>query len=129
MKEVVYRNICGNNPKKHEVSIEEISDQSDSRVAKKWITKYFIKDSYSSDVMAELKAWVAVQKRRAASKDCHILRNYDKRTGENKIICKVLGDFYIIQGNAAYRIVYVNEIKIQILGGLKRDKGFINKRY
>jgi hypothetical protein len=129
MKEVVYRNVCGNNPRKHEVSIEEICNYSNSTVAKKWITKYFIKDSYTSDVMAELKAWVTVQKKRIASKNCHILRNYDKRTGDNKIICKVLGDFFIIQGNTAYRIVYVNEIRIQILGEFKRDKGIINKRY
>ncbi|MBD3425823.1 MAG: hypothetical protein GF409_01175 [Candidatus Omnitrophica bacterium] len=129
MKEVVYKNISGNNPRKHEVSIEEITDSTRSRIAKKWITKYFIKDSYTSDIQEELKAWVALQKNRRPAKNCHILRHYDEKTGQNMIVCKVLGKFFVIKENTAYSIVYVNEIRIQILGEIKRDGKFLKKRF
>lgn len=116
MKELVYRDILGNNPRKREVSIEEISKETKAKVAKKWICKYFVKEKYSSQNKHNLRAWLRLKKREQVRKDCHILREVDTRTGENKIICKVLGDFFVISGMTGYKIVYVNEIRIKVDG-------------
>lgn len=114
MKELVYRDILGHNPRKREVSIEEINDPTKNSVSKKWVCKYFVKKRFSSDNNNELRSWVHSNKLKVAKKNCHILRQLDTRTGENKIICKILGEFYVIYGRTAYSIVYINEVKISI---------------
>ena len=123
MKQVVYRNISGNNPRKHEISIEEVSDRISShsqpmkgyKIVKKWVCKYFIKEEYSSSSVEDLHRWVGMKRREGCRKDCHVLRQFNNKTGENKIVCKVLGDFFIVAGRSAYKIVYVNELKIQMV--------------
>ena len=111
MKELVYRDIFGNNPRKREVSMEEIRDLTGSRIEKKWICKYFIKERFTCKDRKAIKAW---EKKRECRKDCHILREVDTETGENKIICKVLGEFFVIWGLAVYKILYINEIRIKV---------------
>ncbi|MDP8298418.1 MAG: hypothetical protein P9L88_00720 [Candidatus Tantalella remota] len=113
MKKLVYRDILGNNPRKREVSMEEISGRNQSKVSKKWICKYFIREKHTENSIDALKKWVTKRKK-TCRKDRHILRQMNTETGENKIICKVLGEFFVIRGGSAYRIVYINEVKIQI---------------
>ncbi len=129
MKEVVYRDIQGYNPRKREVSIEEISDHSESRIAKKWISKYFIREFYTSDNTKDLERWIEKKTKQIGSKNCHILRRMDTKTGENKVICKVMGDFFAIHGMTAFRIVYINEVRIEILNVLKRGKDALKRRF
>jgi len=122
MKKLVYRDMRGNNPNKHEVSVEEVCEwpdtqigfSSDSRVSRKKIYKCFVKEMYVSKKSQDLRDWVCSKKEEKCQKNCHILRQIDTKTGENKIICKVLGDFFIIYGDTAYQIVFVNEIRIQV---------------
>jgi hypothetical protein len=116
MKKLFYRDILGNNPRKREVSLEEINDRREARVAKKWICKYFIKEKYKSDNEEDLRHWIYAEKRNNCRRDCHILRQVDTRSGENKVICKVLGDFFVIWGMTVYKIVYVNELRIRVEG-------------
>lgn len=125
MKKLVYKNIAGNNPRKREISIEEVHDWADpeeelscsnhTMVMKKRIYKYFLREKYVSNAPEKLRDWVQRKKEiTTCHKNCHILRKVDAITGENKIVCKVLGCFFVISGNAAYKIVYINEIKIQL---------------
>jgi len=114
MREVVYKNMSGNNPRKHEVSMEEINNNVKSKIIKKRICKYFIKARYNSPNLGNLKNWIEMQKKRGYHRHCHVLRQTDNRMGMNKIICKVLGDIFVIYRKTAYRIVYVNEVRIQV---------------
>jgi len=122
MKKLVYRDMRGKNPNKHEISVEEICEwpeiqpgfSSDTRVSRKKIYKCFVREKYSSKNVQDLKDWVRSKKEEKSQKNCHVLRYINEKTGENKIVCKVLGDFYIIHGDIAYQIVFVNEIRIQI---------------
>ncbi len=113
MKKLVYRDILGNNPRKREVSMEEISGRDQSKVSKKWICKYYIREKHTENDIVSLRKWVA-KKKKKCRKDRHILRQMNTDTGENKIICKVLGEFFVIRDSSAYRIVYINEVRIHI---------------
>ena len=129
MKEVVYRDIQGYNPRKREVSIEEISDHTESRIAKKWLSKYFIREFYASDNTKDLDKWIEKKTKQIGSRNCHILRHVDAKTGENKMIRKVMGDFFVIHGMTAFRIVYINEIRIERLSVLRRGKDALKRRF
>ncbi|MFH1847348.1 MAG: hypothetical protein ABH869_07335 [Candidatus Omnitrophota bacterium] len=115
MKELVYRDMRGNNPRKHEVSMEEITDHTDPKISRKRSYKYFIKEAYTSDNIQDIKNWIEAKKKIECRKNCHVLRVYNSKTRENKLVCKLLGDIFIVCGNTAYKIVYVNEIKIKLV--------------
>ncbi len=116
MKWVVYKKTSGLNPAKREISLEEREDHRKNSVIKKRMCKYFIKEKFVSKSIDKLKEWVDSRKETHVQKNCHILRHIDTATGENKVLCKILGVFYVIQGRVAYEIVYVNELKIQVDG-------------
>lgn len=116
MKKVVYRDILGNNPRKHEVSMEETVDRTGNQITKRRGCKYFVEEMFASDNLEDLKKWIKDNKASGTRKDCHILRRMNTETGENMIVCKVLGDFFVVWGQAAYKIVYANEVKIKIKG-------------
>ena len=131
MKELIYKNYLRNNPRKREVSVEETSNWTSIKkgmisraiIFKKKTCKYYIEKSYTSNNVAELKTWIKEEKNNGLRKDRHLLKTFNKKTGETKIICKVLGDFYVVNKQTVFKVVYVNQIKIQICDD---DK---NKRY
>jgi len=115
MKELVYKNIDGENPRKKEVSIEESDSRFRTCVVKKWICKYFIKSRHETRSARELEQWIAKARIDSRKKrKCHILKQIDARLGETKIVCKVLGEFYAVRGLTAFKIMYVNVLKIRM---------------
>ena len=64
-----------------------------------------------------------MKKRQGCRKDCHILREVNTRTGENKVVSKMLGEFFVIWAGVAYKILYVNEIRIHMDGREKNKRG------
>lgn len=129
MKKLVYKNKFGENPRKREVSIEEISTRTKMRIVKRWRCKYFVNEEYTSDNLESLKGWIESKRENGILRNCHMLKRTDTRTRENKIFCKVIGDFYVISGNTAYRIIYVNEIKIHIAGKDEDRKKEVKDEY
>ena len=122
MRRLVYRNIFGNNPRKHEVSMEEISDRKKSRISRKIITKYFVKDRYVADDVEDIKLWIKLNKKYDDPSNCHILTTIDSKTGENKMVCKAMGTFYVVCELTVFKLVYINEIKVQMLDSKKVQK-------
>jgi hypothetical protein len=112
MRELVYKSISGSNPRKCEVSIEEVSDPIDTTRSKKWICKYYVRDKHTAKDLKGLKDWIHLNKE-GCKKNCHILRKYNADTGENTLMCKILGEFFVVRELTAYKVLYVNEIKIQ----------------
>ncbi len=123
MKKMIYKSYLGNNPRKREISIEEQSNWRSARngtlnravILKKKTCKYYIEKSFTSKDALELKSWVNKEKSKGCRKERYLLRFYDDKTGETKIICKVLGDFYVVNGQTVFKVLYVNKIKVQIL--------------
>ena len=115
MKEYVYKNFYGNNPRKWEVSIEERNDPVESTRSKKWVCKYYIRERYTANDQKSLHVWINSRKKEGCARNCHILRRVNSQTGENTLICKVLGEFFVVKGLSAYKVLYVNEIRIQCL--------------
>ena len=116
MKELVYKSLYGENPRKCEVSIEEM-DPIDPMRSKKWLCKYFVKIRYDAKDEKGLNEWIKAQKKSGCRRNCHILRKMDSETAENILICKVLGEFFVVSGLSAFKVLYVNEIRIQCMAG------------
>ncbi|MFH1665436.1 MAG: hypothetical protein ABIA77_04740 [Candidatus Omnitrophota bacterium] len=123
MRELFYKNRMGDNPRKHEVSIEEICNKPEIKISKRRSCKYFIKEAYTSSNPEDLKNWITIRKENGYRQNSHILRKGNRKTGENKIACKILGEFFVISGRTAYRVVYVNSIRIQIENVKENNRG------
>ncbi|MCK4851962.1 MAG: hypothetical protein KAS86_02500 [Candidatus Omnitrophica bacterium] len=122
MKELVYKTVEGNNPRKKEISIEEIDNHSVSYITRKWTCKYFIKSYYRSRSPLDLRQWLREQKLwNKNTQKCHILKKINVQTCESKLLCKVIGEFYVVKETYAFKIKYVNVIRIHTLPG--RDSG------
>ena len=75
-----------------------------------------IKNLYPSLSKEELKEWIDKRKANPSlnKKFFHILRKYSSEAGEDMLVCKMRGAFYVISGQSAYNIVFVHAIKIKI---------------
>jgi len=115
MKELVYTTIDGKNPRKKEVSIEEKQDSLKTHIYKIWKCKYFLKSKYHSRSKEDVERWLnSHQKIGSSVKNCHILKEKNSITGRSKVICKVYGEFFVVNGFSILTIAYVNSLKILI---------------
>ena len=114
MKEVTHRNILGKNPRKREVSIEEVCNKKKKVIFRRITSKYFVKEKQKTDSVEGLKQWICESRKHDSPRNCHVLTKIDSKTGEHKVCCKVLGTFYVIHGLTAYKIVYSNQLRIQM---------------
>ncbi len=113
MKHLLYRDVLGTNPRNHEVSIEEMIDRDRDVITKKKICKYFIRQTYKSDKIEDLRRWIRQKQMGNKKKDFHILKELNEETGQNKVVCKAKGDFYVVNRKTAYEITYLNEVRIE----------------
>ena len=113
MKKIIHRDIFGANPRKREVSVDETVFRAGTTNRKRRSCKYFISEKMVSGDVKELKSWIKTQKERGLKKNCHVFRELNTSTGINKVICKVVGEFFAVWGGTAFKIFYVNEVKLE----------------
>jgi len=115
MKELIYKTIDGANPRKKEVSIEETDHQTKGDIGRKWLCKYFVKSYFVSRSTSELNRWLAINHHRLNNvRNCHVLKKVDTATGKMMLLCKVIGEFYVVKELIAYKVIYVNSLKITL---------------
>ena len=114
MKELIYRNITGHNPRKREISIEKKSDRPDQKMIKKWTCKYYLKKSAMYKNTMNLERWVSYDQRKSIMNRCHLMR-YIGENGPKKLVLKILGEFYVIDGLRVYKIFYMNKLRIEMI--------------
>ncbi|MFA6635924.1 MAG: hypothetical protein WCV56_02265 [Candidatus Omnitrophota bacterium] len=122
MKKIIHRDIFGANPRKREVSVDETIFKSGTTIRKRRSCKYFVSEKKVSADIKELEFWIKNQKARGLKKNCHVFRELNTSTGINKVICKVMGEFFAVWGSMAFKIFYVNEVKLEF-GNSKRENG------
>ena len=122
MKKLILKNLLNNELKKHEISIEEISDIKDLdlniknkySVSEKKVCKYFVKEQYLAKDIKNFKNWLLEGKKTECKKKQYILKNIDPKMGKILIICKSLGELFVICGNTVFKILYVNKVRVNI---------------
>jgi 5'(3')-deoxyribonucleotidase len=114
MKKIIHRDVFGANPRKREVSVEETIDRIGATIHKRRSSKYYIEEKMTSTDVKELEKWIEEHKSRGLKKNCHVFRELNTSTGVNKVVCKVMGEFFAVWGETAVKILYVNEIKLEL---------------
>ncbi|HPN72413.1 MAG TPA: hypothetical protein PKZ41_00270 [Candidatus Omnitrophota bacterium] len=114
MKKIIHKDVLGRNPRKREVSVDETVYRIGRSIHKRRSCKYFIEESKVSEDPLELQRWIEQEKKYGLKKNSHVFRELNTETGINKVICKVIGEFFAVRGNTAFKIFYVNEIKLEM---------------
>ena len=118
MKEVVYKSLDGINPRKKEVSIQEIENGACANINKLWTCKYFVKSTHISRSEDDLKEWLKNNQYQGKNvKSCHLFKKINTKKNTTRISCKVLGEFFAVSGLTVVKIVYVNSLKIFMSNG------------
>ncbi len=114
MKKIVHKEKVGGNPQKREISVDETIYRRGATIKKRRCCKYYVKDRFRSRDVTELRAWINENKNEGLKKNCHVFREINTSTGVNKVMCKVMGEFFAVCGETAFRIIYINEIKMEL---------------
>ena len=116
MRELIFKNLTTIPSKKRDISLEEIVRRNGVITTTKKRSMYFVRGVHKVKSKNELAKWIDIRKKNSASsKKCfHILRKCSSAKKEDKLLCKMRGDFSIVADESIYNIVFVHAIKINI---------------
>jgi hypothetical protein len=115
MREVVYRNLTSINSRKKDIFLQEVFEKDGVTAKTERRCLYFIKDIIHLDTPADLQKWIAKQSESGAmnKRQFYIFKQHSDSPGEDKLICKILGNFYAIVNNSIYVIVFLQSFKVR----------------
>ncbi|MCX5677727.1 MAG: hypothetical protein NTY76_01280 [Candidatus Omnitrophica bacterium] len=115
MREVVYRNLTSITSRKKDIFLQEVFEKDGVTAKTERRCLYFVKDIIHLDASADLQKWVAKQGESGMinKRQFYIFKQHSDSPGEDKFICKILGNFYAIVGNSIYVIAFLQSFKIR----------------
>lgn len=115
MRELVFKTLTSLDKNKRDIFIQETLEKEGMRAKVERHCRYFIlshahvEDPNDLEQLAKLKnANLPYQKRHY-----FILKTHDAQLGEDGLLCKVAGSFYVVSGTEVYCIVFVHSYKIK----------------
>lgn len=119
MREVVFRNLTSVNSRKKDIFLQEVFEK-DGVVAKtERRCFYFIKEIVRLDKADDLQKWLDSQGGvgKVTSRQFYIFREHSDMSGEDRLLCKILGTFYVIVDNSVYTIAFLHSFRVVFVKG------------
>ena len=115
MREVVFKNLTSISSRKKDIFLREVFEK-DGVVAKtERRCFYFIKDIKHLESDEELQRWLTEQGESGQmnKRQFHIMKDHNDANLEDKIICKILGTFYVVINRSVYTIGFMHSFKVR----------------
>jgi hypothetical protein len=119
MREVVFKNLTSVNSRKKDILLQEVFEK-DGLVAKtERRCFYFIKDIVHLEKQEDLQKWMNVQDGSgvAAKRQFYIFREHNDKLGEDRLLCKILGSFYVIVDNTVFTVAFMHSFRVVFAKG------------
>ena len=115
MREVVYRNLTSVSSRKKDIFLQEVFERDGIIAKTERRCLYFIKDIIRLGEPGDLQKWVAKQGEIGLTnkRQFYIFKQHSDSQGEDKLICKILGNFYAVVDSAVYTIAFLQSFKIR----------------
>jgi hypothetical protein len=115
MREVVYKNLTSISSRKKDIFLQEVFEKDGVTAQTERRCLYFIKDIVHLDAPGDMQGWIAKQGESGMinKRQFYIFKQHNASSGEDKLICKILGNFYAIVGNLIYVIAFLQSFKIR----------------
>ena len=114
MREVLYKNLTSLTYRKKDVFLQEVFEKDGITARTERRCLYFIKDIMHLDEPDDFKEWVVKQGDTSTinKRQFHIFKRHSDSLGEDRLICKMLGNIYAIVNNTVYTITFLQSFKI-----------------
>ena len=113
MREVVFKKITSVNSLKKDIFLQEVFER-DGVVAKtERRCFYFIKEIVHLEKQEDLQKWMNIQNGSGVvtKRQFYIFREHSDKLGEDRLLCKILGSFYVIVDNTVYTIAFLHSFR------------------
>ena len=114
MREVTYKNLTSLSSRKKDVYLQEVFEKDGITARTERRCLYFIRDIQHFDQPDDFKKWVAGHDERSNinKRQFYVFKRHSDDLGEDRLICKMLGNIYAIVDNTVYTITFLQSFKI-----------------
>jgi len=117
MREVLFKHLTSLGARKKDISLMEIfqKDGVVARTERRYL--YFIREISHVYDEGEVQHWMEEQSKLAPPKrrHFHILKEHNDDLGEERLVCKVAGTFYVVIGRDIYTIAFLHSFKVSLM--------------
>jgi hypothetical protein len=115
MREVVFKNLTSINSRKKDIFLQEVFEKDGITAKTERRSLYFVKDIMRLDQPGDLQNWLAKQGETGMvnKRQFYIFKQHSDSPGEDKLICKIFGNFYAVVDNSVYMIAFLQSFKIR----------------
>ena len=115
MREVLYKNLTALGSRKKDIFVQEIFEKDGITAKTERRCFYFIKDIAHFSKFDHLQKWMVKQGESPAMNGRHfyIFKRRDDAIGEERFVCKILGNFCVSINNSVYTIAFLHSFKVR----------------
>jgi len=114
MREVVYKNLTSAALRKKDIFLKEVLEENGMIKRTERRCFYFIKEIIHLDNAQDLQKWIEAQKdvHERCRRHFYIMKEKKEAIGEEKVLCKVAGSFYVILDTKIYHIAFLHAFRV-----------------
>jgi hypothetical protein len=119
MREVVFRNLTSAASRKKDIFLQEVFEK-DGVVAKtERRCFYYVKDVVRVEKPDDLRKWMDPQDGSAMvnKRQFYVFKEHNDKLKEDRLLCKILGMFYVIVENSVYSIAFLHSFRVVFAKG------------
>jgi hypothetical protein len=115
MREVVFKNLTSSNSRKKDIVLREVFEKDGVRAKTERRCFYFIRRVDKLTGENGLNEWIAAQApgKYPNSRRFHILKEHSDNPNEDRVICRVEGEFFAVVNMTVYTIGFLHYFKIR----------------
>ena len=114
MREVVYKNMLSSNSRVKNILLKEVFEKDGIVARTERRCFYYIKEVTPVREVKDLEMWVDHKNtvEPLGKRQFHIVKAHSDATGEDKLICKIMGTFYAVVNTEIYTIAFLHSFKV-----------------
>ena len=114
MREVVYRNLTSVSSRKKDIFLQEVFERDGVIAKTERRCFYFIKGVNHITDQEEMQKWLDTQNQSkdVNKKHFYIFREHNDEHGEDRLLCKILGEFYVVVDSSVYTIAFLHSFRV-----------------
>lgn len=120
MREVLFKDLTSIESRKKDIFLKEVFEKDGVIAKTERRCFYFIKSIMPINGAADLEKWAYSQSQSAGprpinKRSFHILKEHKDALGEDRLVCKIFGVFYVVVDNAVYTIAFLHSFRVTFM--------------
>jgi hypothetical protein len=114
MREVVFRNMTSVESRKKDIFLQEVFEKDGVIAKTERRCFYYIKDVVRVEKPDDLRQWMEPPDggSRMNKRHFYVFKEHSDKLGEDRLLCKILGIFYVIVENCVYEIAFLHSFRV-----------------